>query len=101
RGAPLRRVGGLPVALRLALDAQRAGATAVVCAASEDVPRQILDDRRLKIPVLDAPPPGARKVGASASLLCHRDVFSAPRTDEDVTLTPETAPRSKAAYAFD
>src|SRR6185436_2714473 len=67
RGAPLRRVGGLPVALRLALDAQRAGATAVVCAPTEDVPRHVLDDRRLKLPVLEAPPPGARKVHASAS----------------------------------
>ncbi len=100
RGAPLRRVGGLPVALRLALDAQRAGATAVVCAPAEDVPRHVLDDRRLKLPVLDAPPPDARKVHASASLLCHRDVFSTLGSAGDVTVTSET-PRPPTAYAFD
>jgi phosphatidylglycerophosphate synthase len=89
------------VALRLALDAQRAGATAVVCAPTEDVPRHVLVDPRLKVPVLEAPPPDARRVHASASLLFHRDVFSTLPGSENVTLTPETAPRPSTAYSFD
>jgi phosphatidylglycerophosphate synthase len=94
-------VGGLPLALRLALDAQRAGAAGVVCSQSEDVPKHVLSDPRLKIPVLDAPPPGARLVRASASLLCHRDVFKSLGSEDELTLTPESAPKLTTAYAFD
>jgi phosphatidylglycerophosphate synthase len=101
KGAPVRRVGGLPLALRLALDAQRAGATAVVCAPTEDVPKHVLNDARLKIPVLDTPPPGTREVRVSASLLCHRDVFGAVGQTAVSIVTPESAPKPTTAYAFD
>jgi phosphatidylglycerophosphate synthase len=97
----VRRVGGLPLALRLALDAQRAGATGVVCSPSEDVPKHVLVDARLTIPVLEAPPQGAQQVRASASLLCHRDVFKSVGSEGDITLTPESAPKVTTAYAFD
>jgi phosphatidylglycerophosphate synthase len=93
-------VGGLPLALRLALDAQRAGAAAVVCSPSEDVPKQVLADTRLRIPVLEAPPPESRLVRASASLLCHRDVFKSLGSEDDIALTPESAPMPATAYAF-
>lgn len=93
-GAPLRRVGGLSVALRLALDAQRAGAESVVCTTSSGVLPGALRDARLKIPVLEAVPQGVRAVHVSASLLVHRDAMGAAarRTESegnDVTLTVE------------
>ncbi len=53
-GDPCRVVAGLPLALRLALDAQSGGATAVVvepAVVGERPPRDCLDDPRLTIPV--------------------------------------------------
>jgi phosphatidylglycerophosphate synthase len=69
---PGRRVGGLSLALRLALDAQAAGAAAI--AAGEDArrTRACLVDRRLELPVTGAPAPGARVVVAPAHLIVHR-----------------------------
>lgn len=87
--------------LRLALDAQRAGASAVVCPPSEDVPRHVLADPRLKLPVVDAPPAGVVAVRVSASLLCHRDIFAALGDADDIVLAPETAPKPSTPYAFD
>lgn len=101
RGAPLRRVGGLPLVLRLALDAQRAGASAIVCAPAEEVPVHALRDARLEIPVVDAPPPDTQLIRVSASLLCHRDVFAALVNASDVTLTVDTAPKVETPFAFE
>jgi len=67
-----RRVGGLPLVLRLALDAQAAGASAIVLAESEAELRALLVDARLKLPVLAAAPPGVRRLRAPSSLLAHR-----------------------------
>jgi hypothetical protein len=75
-GAPLRRVGGLSIALRLALDAQRAGASAVVCTGSSGVLPGALRDARLRIPILEHVPKGNRAVRVPASLLVHRDAFA-------------------------
>ncbi len=53
-GDPCRVVAGLPLALRLALDAQSGGATAVVVeptVVGETTPRDCLDDPRLTIPI--------------------------------------------------
>jgi phosphatidylglycerophosphate synthase len=74
-GDPLRRVGGLTLALRLALDAQAGGADAIVIAPGAESAREALSDARLAIPVLDAPPAGAHEVRAPASLLVHRAQF--------------------------
>ncbi|HEX7669468.1 MAG TPA: CDP-alcohol phosphatidyltransferase family protein [Polyangiaceae bacterium] len=76
-GAPLRRVGGLSIALRLALDAQRAGAESVVCTATSGVLPGALRDARLRIPVVEAIPEGVRSVHVSATLLVHRDALGA------------------------
>jgi phosphatidylglycerophosphate synthase len=101
-GAPLRRVGGLSLALRLALDAERAGASAVVCTASSGVLPGALSDARLRLPVVEEVPDGARSVRVAASLLVHRDAFrtAADDDDDDVTLTVSTA-RVDTPYGFD
>jgi phosphatidylglycerophosphate synthase len=89
------------LALRLALDAQRAGASAVVIEPSSALPVSMLADARLKIPVLEAPPPDARIVRASASLLVHRDIFKTlDDAADEVTLSPETPPVPGSAVAF-
>jgi phosphatidylglycerophosphate synthase len=99
-GAPVRRVGGLALALRLALDAQRAGASAIVCGSACGVPRHVLADARLKIPVVDAPPSGAVEVRAGGSFLAHRDTLrELAKTGADVALTSET-PAPAVPYAF-
>jgi phosphatidylglycerophosphate synthase len=101
-GAPLRRVGGLSLALRLALDAQRAGATSVVCPEASTVLPGALADPRLQIPVVSEVPANVRTVHISASLLVHRDVFrsAAEREREDVvTLTTGNA-TVDVPYAF-
>lgn len=68
-----RVVAGLPLALRLALDAQAGGAEAVVCA--DEGIRAALQDRRLRIPVLAAAPEAARRVRVPASYVVHRGLF--------------------------
>jgi len=55
KAEPLRRVGGLPLALRLALDAQRAGATSIVLAAPTREVERALEDSRLRLPILAQP----------------------------------------------
>jgi phosphatidylglycerophosphate synthase len=70
--AGARRVGGLPLALRLALDAQAAGAGCVVLAEPEAALRALLADRRLRIPVVTTVPPGSPRLLAPANLLAHR-----------------------------
>lgn len=68
-----RRVAGLSLALRLALDAQRCGATAVVrCAA---IARESLMDDRLRISVSDAVESRVENVRVPACLVMHRDAF--------------------------
>lgn len=69
---PSRRVGGLALALRLALDAQAARAEAIVVDAGALRTRACLSDRRLCVPVAGAPPSGARVARAPAHVLVHR-----------------------------
>jgi phosphatidylglycerophosphate synthase len=73
--AGARRLGGLPLPLRLALDAQAAGAVCVVVPPGEAELRRLLVDARLKVPVVDAPPPGTPRLKAPTSLLAHRATF--------------------------
>jgi CDP-L-myo-inositol myo-inositolphosphotransferase len=68
-----RRVAGLSLALRLALDAQRCGATAVVrCAA---IARESLMDERLRISVKDAVDRDVENIRVPACVVMHRDAF--------------------------
>jgi phosphatidylglycerophosphate synthase len=72
-GAADRRVGGLTLALRLALDAQAGGASGVVT--TRGVARALLDDPRLRLPVLDEAPTDAATVHVPASFVVHRQLF--------------------------
>jgi phosphatidylglycerophosphate synthase len=67
-----RRLGGLPLGLRLALDAQAAGAAAIVVPETASELRALLGDPRLRIPVVATAPQGAGVLAAPASLLAHR-----------------------------
>jgi phosphatidylglycerophosphate synthase len=101
-GDPLRRLGGLSLALRLALDAQRAGATGVVVGADSGVTAGALSDRRLGIPTLTSVPDGARRVTAGASTVAHRSTLAALAAGtDDVVLEPGAAPPADTAFGFD
>ncbi len=71
-GNAARSVAGLPIALRLCLDAQAAGAEAIL-ASSELEP--ILADERLRLSVVPSPPDGASIVRVPASFVVHRQLF--------------------------
>ena len=100
-----RRVGGLPLGLRLALDAQAAGASCVVVPPSESGLRLMLQDARLKLPVVDAAPLGTPRLRAPSSLLAHRGSLRelaarlTPGSDEGRAIADEKEPPN-VAYAF-
>jgi phosphatidylglycerophosphate synthase len=106
--APLRRVAGLPVALRLALDAQAGGASAVVLAPGAGVTAQDLGDPRLRLPVVSESPPGARRVRVPASFVVYRGLFrkiaeadaASPNPPAERDLRAETFPHG-ARWGFD
>lgn len=103
--AGARRLGGLPLALRLALDAQAAGASCVVVPAADQQVRGLLQDARLKLPVVSAAPAGTPRLRAPSSLLAHRATLRelaarlSPGSDEERAVTDERQPPS-VAYAF-
>jgi phosphatidylglycerophosphate synthase len=70
-------VGGLPLALRLALDAQAAGAAAIVLAPGTGQVRSSLGDARLIIPVVEQVPLGSRSIRVPADYLVHPRLFAA------------------------
>ncbi len=72
---PCRRVGGLPLALRLVLDAQAGGALGVVLAPGAEAARPALADERRRIPVLDSAPDDARRLHVPANWVVHRALF--------------------------
>ena len=72
---PGRVVAGLPLSLRLALDAQQAGAECIVAAREASAIRNALQDERLRIPVLDRVPDGLRVLRVPANLVVHRGLF--------------------------
>src|SRR5262245_3512108 len=67
-----RRLAGLPLALRLALDAQAAGASCVVVPADAAELRAALVDSRLRIPVVTEAPSELPRLRARANMLVHR-----------------------------
>ncbi len=102
-GESHRRLGGLPVGLRLALDAQAAGASCVVVAPDASELRAALVDPRLRIPVLESAPSGSARLRVGTDWLVHRATFKelmaelAPGNERDVrhvTKPPDVA------YAF-
>jgi 1L-myo-inositol 1-phosphate cytidylyltransferase / CDP-L-myo-inositol myo-inositolphosphotransferase len=72
---PARVVAGLPLSLRLALDAQQAGAECVVLSADSSGLRESLRDVRLRIPVVDRLPEGMRVLRVPANFVVHRGLF--------------------------
>jgi len=71
-----RKVGGLALALRLALDAQLAGFSCVIDdTRNSDVARS-LSDKRLRIPLANELPPGARTIAVPAHWLMHRSTLA-------------------------
>ncbi len=101
--AGARRVGGLALALRLALDAQAAGASCIVVPEAETALRQLLLDPRLRLPVLAQAPPGRPRLRVPCSWLVHRatlrELSDKIAGDTEVLVANERqAPN--AAYAF-
>lgn len=80
-GDPAEKVAGLPLALRLALDAQAAGAQAIIQGTGLDL-SLALRDPRLRLPLLAAAPDGAREVIISANSVVHRGLFKAVASAE-------------------
>jgi len=72
---PSRVVAGLPLALRLALDAQQGGAQCIVLPSDASAIRETLRDARLRIPVLARAPEGARVLRVPANFVVHRGLF--------------------------
>jgi phosphatidylglycerophosphate synthase len=98
-----RRVGGLTLALRLALDAQAAGAACIVVPETATDLRSLLVDQRLRLPVMSQAPPGAARLRAPSSLLVHRatlrELSQTARADAEVLVTSATQPPN-VAYSF-
>lgn len=87
-----RKVGGLSLPLRLALDAQAAGFLAIVDPTGNAFIARTLTDKRLCIPLLREPPAGARSITIPAHWLVHRSTFSAlidntPSDDQRLDIT--------------
>ena len=97
---PLRRVAGLPIVLRLALDAQAGGASALVVPAETGISLQAFADARLHIPVLPSPPGGVRSVRVPASFVVHRGLFKKLAEHEDRLAEPPRE-RDLAREPFD
>ncbi len=72
---PCRVVAGLPLALRLALDAQQGGARGIVIPSGASSIRAALSDSRLRIPVTEAIPSGTRVLRVPANYVVHRGLF--------------------------
>jgi len=72
---PARVVAGLPLSLRLALDAQQGGAECIVVPREAAAIRAALQDARLRIPVLAQRPEGVRVLRVPANFVVHRALF--------------------------
>jgi len=92
---PGRVVAGLPLALRLALDAQQAGAECIVVATDASAIRDSLRDARLRIPVLERKPAGLRSLRVPANFVVHRGLFKS--IAERDAADPESPPQRDLA----
>jgi phosphatidylglycerophosphate synthase len=102
-GTVALKIGGLSLALRLALDAQAAGASAIVVPLAAPELRAALDDARVSLPILTEPPPGTARLRAPASLLVHRATLRdlAQGLPNGAELSVREARKAPAvAYAF-
>lgn len=69
-----KKLLGLTLPLRLALTAQQSGATAIVTTSAET--KELLNDPRLRIPVVEARPSGTTLITAPENLLIHRGLLT-------------------------
>ena len=99
---PGRVVAGLPLALRLALDAQQGGAECIVVPNDAAAAAQSLQDARLRIPVLDRVPDGLRVLRVPANFVLHRGLLKniAERDAQDPT-SPRERDLSHGSIAHD
>lgn len=95
-GSASRQVGGLSLALRLALDAQAAGAAAIVV--SDEGLRPLLRDPRLRLPVFASKSEDFAAVRAPATFLVHRQLFKQMAERGAIPTAPEE--RDLAAEPF-
>lgn len=105
-GDPNRRVGGLSLALRLALDAQRSGAVALVVeGAAGAASLEQLGDPRLHLTRLEAAPSNQAAVVVPAHALMHRQTFAQLDIERAEAGTRRTldalAPSADVPYWFD
>jgi phosphatidylglycerophosphate synthase len=97
---PGRVVAGLPLSLRLALDAQQGGAACIVVASDAVAIRKTLQDARLRIPVLERAPEGLRVLRVPANFVLHRALFkSIAERDAQDPLSPRERDLSRAEIA--
>jgi phosphatidylglycerophosphate synthase len=98
-----RRLGGLPLALRLALDAQAAGAGAIVVPPEADALRRLLVDARLRVPVQSEASPDTGVLVAPSTLLVHRatlrDLAARANAGAELRVSDVREPPA-VAYAF-
>lgn len=80
-GDAVRKVGGLALALRLALGAQSAGACGVIDSTGDERVARALSDKRLRLPVVNEASPNAITIAVPADWLVHRSTFSALLAD--------------------
>jgi phosphatidylglycerophosphate synthase len=99
---PCRVVAGLPLALRLALDAQQGGAACVVIPKDASALRAALDDWRLRIPVTHGAPSELRVVRVPANFVVHRGLFkSIAERDAADPSAPRERDLAKDVIAYD
>lgn len=99
---PARVVAGLPLALRLALDAQQGGAACVVVPNESSAVRAALVDSRLRIPVTDAAPSELRVLRVPANYVVHRGLFKSIATrDAEDPSAPRERDLAKDVIAYD
>jgi len=99
---PGRVVAGLPLALRLALDAQQGGAQCIVVPSDALAVRKTLQDARLRIPVLEHVPDAARVLRVPANFVVHRGLFkSIAERDAADARSPRQRDLAQEAIAYD
>lgn len=96
--SPDRRVAGLALALRLALNAQAAGARGIV-AGDAAIGAVLTRDPKLVAPVLEAAPADVRVIALPAHAVVHRDYFRSVLERAQAGGEPER-PLSEAPFGF-
>lgn len=99
---PGRMLAGLPLALRLALDAQQGGASSIVIREDDPRLRAALADPRLRIPIYREVPSGERVLRVAANFVVHRGLWKtiAERDRQDPN-APLERDLSRESIAYD